>query len=139
VSDTATGYVLWAIRSGLSGADAGFTSDVNGDRIANGMAFLLGAADAQADATPLLPTGAMDGAYLVFRFRRADSASYLDTTVDYGMDLVSWAPAVDGVDGVEIREIDDGYAPGIDRVDVRFPSALAVYGSLFARLVVQGS
>jgi hypothetical protein len=43
---------------------------------------------------------------------------------------------VDGEKGITIMVTDDHFGPGTDRVVVAIPTALAVEGALFARLVV---
>ena len=36
-------------------------------------------------------------------------------------DLESWAGVIDGANGATMNRIDDGYGPGIDRIDVVVP------------------
>jgi len=67
-------------------------------------------------------------------FRRREDAWYLPPQCQYGADLTTWTTAQDGVQNVSIAETADGFAPGIDRIEVRIPKALAPSGRLFARL-----
>ncbi len=70
-SVTGTGQTAYAAWSG--GLD--FEVDTNGDGIGNGMAFLLGAADPDADATGLLPTVSESGGDLVLSFSMLNAAN----------------------------------------------------------------
>lgn len=77
--------------------------------------------------------------YLVFTYRRTTAAADdPNTTIDvtYGSDLNGWLTATDGVDGVVIVEIEDGFGGDLDQVNVYLPTSLAVGGKLFARLDV---
>ena len=57
--------------------------------------------------------------------------------MEYDTDLIGeFTPAIDGVEGVTINVIDDGFEAGIDQVEVFLPDSLAVDGRLFARLTV---
>ena len=40
---------------------------------------------------------------------------------EYGNIVDSWTPASNGVNGVQITVIDDGFGPGVDRVEVKIP------------------
>lgn len=63
-------YDTWATGGEL------FDDDENGDGVANGVAFLLGAADPNADATGLLPTVSEDGSGgLVLTFSMLNAAN----------------------------------------------------------------
>jgi autotransporter-associated beta strand protein len=136
VQATPTPYDLWVAASNLTGPEAALEADPNGDRVSNGIAFVLGAASALEDSSALLPTAELKGARYEFVFRRVDQASALRAVVQYGTGLESWASAEDGVKGVAIMVTDDHFGPGIDRVVVAMPTALAMEGTLFARLVV---
>jgi hypothetical protein len=136
VQTTPTPYDLWVAASNLTGPEAALEADPNGDRVSNGIAFVLGAASAFEDSSPLLPTAELKGARYEFIFRRVDQASALRAVVQYGTGLDRWASAEDGVKGVTIMVTDDHFGPGIDRVVVAMPTELAVEGTLFARLVV---
>ena len=126
-------YDDWAIDKGLSGADAEFTGDSDNDGIPNGIEFVLGT-NPRIASTSEAPTLAIDEDSLTFTFRRAAEAAYLGAVVQYGPGLGDWSHARHGVDGVEIVEIPDGFAPGIDRVEVTLPRNLATGKSFFTRL-----
>ncbi len=136
VQATPTPYDLWVAASNLSGPEAALEADPNGDRVSNGIAFVLGSASALEDSSALLPIAVLKGACYEFIFRRVDQASALRAVVQYGTGLDSWASAVDGEKGITIMVTDDHFGPGTDRVVVAIPTALAVEGALFARLVV---
>jgi hypothetical protein len=134
----ANNYALWAQASGLSGADALFTSDSNTDGIANGLAYFLGAADAHASAFGLLPTASLvsEGGsdYLEFVHRRMHAAAGLASVVAHSENFTSWTTAEHGVDGVTITVTDDGFGPGIDRIVTRIPAAGR--RQIFARVTI---
>ena len=135
-------YDTWA-------GSAVFGDDANGDGVDNGLAWSLGALNANADATDLLPTYdyTTDPAYIICTFRRSDEAeAHADTTmiVQYGTTLGSagWVTAMHDGSNVIITETDNHYSttPGIDRVVVKLKrSTLASGGKLFARLRVEQS
>ena len=131
-------YDDWVqVISGLSGPEAEFHADANGDTVPNGLAFVLGASDAHTDARELLPTWSVLPGEVVIAFRRSDDANVTVTSaVEYATDLEAWTIAAGGTDGVSITVDDDFYEPGIDRVEVRLPDSLATAGSLFVRLRV---
>ncbi|MBN8459584.1 MAG: hypothetical protein J0M04_17275 [Verrucomicrobia bacterium] len=136
-------YDAWAESKGLTGGDAGFNADPDGDGIPNGIEFVIGGepnpANPAWDSRALLPTMVLDETYLRFVFRRSQvSATYLPTC-HYSGDLTAWTLAEDDTNGVDILETPNGFSPGIDRVEVLIPRALATSGRLFARLQVEDS
>ena len=134
-SDAGTFYQYWTAQSGISGANADLDADANSDGVPNGIAFVLGAANANADALSLLPMGTIgSGNDFIFTYRQADIAAHLDPFAEYAADLLLWERATDGDDGVEILIMDDGFGPGIDRVQVTIPDSLAPDGRIFGRV-----
>jgi len=133
-------YANWA--AGFPGlADTAPDLDFDGDGLATGLEWVLGGDPTIADAAAIAPTydNATDPDDFLFVFRRtADSANDpgTTTTVEYGSDLLGWTPAEDGVNGIIIDEELDFFDPGIDRVTVAIPHALATSGKLFVRLKV---
>lgn len=128
----ASPYLAW---SGGPAADV----DTNGDGVENGVAWALGAANPNVNATGLLPTldNTTDPTYLIFEFDRSDAA-FADPntaiTVEYGSTLAGWTTAVDDNDNVDII-----VTPGTpsDTVQVKLKrSSLSSAGKLFARLKV---
>ncbi len=111
--------------------------DTNGDGVSNGVAWVLGAADPNANAIGLLPTldNTSDPTYVRFVFNRSDAAAADPNTaisVEYGTTLAGWTTAVDDNDNVEI-EVTNG-SPN-DTVVVKLKrSTLAPTGRIFARL-----
>ncbi len=118
-------YDLWAQASGLTGLDAYFDQDPNEDNLPNGLAFYLGAANAQADANDLFPewgTIVIDEVeYVNVVFPRIDAANDLAAEVRHSTDLDVWHLAQHGVNGVIVLEIIDGIGVGIDEIIVRIP------------------
>ena len=78
-----TPYELWA------GPGVLFDGDENGDGVSNGLAFLLGAADPDADALGLLPSVTETAGGLVMTFDMLDAASRGTATlsVEHSSDL----------------------------------------------------
>jgi len=131
-------YADWAQTiSGLTGPEAAFEADANEDGVANGLAFLLGAENATADARGLLPTWSVLPDEVVMTFRRSDDAApTVQSAVEYSTTLDGWTAAMDGAPGVTVTADDDFFEPGIDRVEVRLSKTLAPDGLLFLRLKV---
>ena len=132
-------YSDWAgTISGLSGPEAAFEADANGDGIANGLAFLLGAQDANTSAGELLPTWSTTPGRTILSFRRSDdAATTIRSAVEYSTTLQSWTTAVDSARGVIITVDDDFYEPGTDRVNVSISNTLVDSDTLFLRLRAQ--
>jgi autotransporter-associated beta strand protein len=117
---------------------APFDADANNDGVDNGMAWVLGAADKDANAIALLPTldNTTDPDFFIFTYRRDDDANTDPNTtikVEYGSNLAGWTSAVAGAD-IIITPTDEGAGAGIDLVQVKIRRTLAVGGKLFARL-----
>ncbi|MBN8458675.1 MAG: autotransporter-associated beta strand repeat-containing protein [Verrucomicrobia bacterium] len=135
-----TPYGNWETANGIAGAGA--TADSDGDGIANGIEFVIGGdpSGPGSASNALMPTVTTDATYLNFVFRRSDVSAEYHPFVQYGTDLTGWTAAQNGTNGVIITEENDPFPgePGIDRVTVRIPRALAAPGSqLFARLRVE--
>jgi hypothetical protein len=127
---TTAAYEIWAEGSA-------FEDDDNGDGLANGLAWFLGAAHSAENAVPRLPTfdNAADPDYFIFTHRRNDSAAAAGAigTVRYGSDLDGWTTAVHDGNNVIIQVSDE--SPD-DIVEVKIRRSLATGGRLFARLEV---
>jgi hypothetical protein len=126
------GYTSWA-----GAGDNAFDADANNDGVDNGMAWVLGAANKEANAyspTSLLPTlDNTDPTYFIFNYNRIKSCPDTTIKVQYCSDLASWFDAVAGADII----INTGSGAGTtDPVEVKIKRTLAVGGKLFARLNV---
>ncbi|MGL4400814.1 MAG: hypothetical protein ACRCXD_13160 [Luteolibacter sp.] len=129
-------YADWSTNTHqLSGLDASFSTDVDGDGIANGLEFIFGGNPKLSD-TEKLPSIAVETDALVFTFRRVTSASYLDPYAEYGSTLQGWTRARHGTDGIVISERANAAAAGMDLVDIRIPLSLASGSRMFVRLAV---
>lgn len=137
IPEPPTAYEIWIGESAVSQADAAVGADPNGDGVPNGVAFVSGAPGAWANASPLLPAAVRADGDVVFTFRRVADTGGLAVEVEYGEDLATWRTCEDGKDGVVVAETPDGFAPGIDRVEVRIPAPFATGRHLFVRLVVR--
>ena len=128
-------------RYGAWSGAAPSAADTNSDGIANGLAWVLGAANPTANATALLPTFdcVSDPNYFIYTYSRSDKANTDPNTtiaVQYGSDLSGWTTAMhDGIN-IIITATNDGAGAGIDSVQVKFKRTLAVGGKLFGRLNV---
>lgn len=85
-----------------SGGSA-FDADSNGDGVINGLAFLLGASDKDANALGLLPVASSSGANLVLTFsmRNATNRGSATLSIQHSRDLDMWTtvPVPDAVAG----------------------------------------
>lgn len=133
---TATFSILsYASWSGSAGAGA----DANNDGIENGLAWVLGASGVSENSRSLLPVqdNDSDPDYLVFTYRR-NAAAHFDPnttiTMEYGSSLTSWNTAVEDGTNVLISEVRNGYAAGVDKVEVKIKKSLATDDKLFTRL-----
>ncbi|MEO8613763.1 MAG: hypothetical protein ABI600_01370 [Luteolibacter sp.] len=136
-----TPYLAWAYSNGLRGADADFNSDPDADGIANGVEFVIGGepnpSNSGSNSTDLLPVITLDETYLRVIYRRNDAALYLAPGIEYDADLGGlWTTALQGVNGVSISIMNDGFGDNIDHVEVLIPRANEVDGKLFAHLKV---
>ncbi|MBK1882516.1 autotransporter-associated beta strand repeat-containing protein [Luteolibacter pohnpeiensis] len=126
-----TGYETFIAGTSLTGDDAAEDADPDGDGIVNLLEFIF-ASDPETSGTSEAPTAETNEAGdLVFSFRRASTAAYLNPEVEYSTTLDGdWTAASIAETTVET----DGFASGVDKVTVTLPASLAIDGKLFARL-----
>ena len=141
VTSGTPGFPLWIASTGLTGPDAAANADPDHDGLPNLIEFILGGqpnpANPSADSSALAPTITLEASYLVFTYRRSDLASSapgISIRVEHGSSLTSWNQAIHGQNGVIITTSDDGFVPGIDRVEVRIPRPTSGSPPWFARL-----
>jgi fibronectin-binding autotransporter adhesin len=134
VSGTAqTPYDAWS-------GGAGFDVDTNGDGVDNGLAFLLGAANPNADALGLLPEVTEDNGNLVLNFSMLNAAARgtASLSIEHSSDLGigdAWEAAlVPDVDNTVNDVVFDITGSGPLGVEATIPSSKAVAGKLFGRL-----
>ncbi len=130
-------------------AIVGSDADPDNDSIPNSVEMVIGGDPKDGMDVALLPTielvtdpaGLPAGNWVLFTYRRTDLAvaAGLGIAGEYGIDLVNWAEAQNGVNGVVILE-DDDYASfdppataPTDRVRIYAPQVLQ---TLFGRLKV---
>lgn len=135
-------YEAWA-------GGAAFDADANGDGIANGLAWLLGAADPSANATGLVPVPTHQAGKLVMTFRCLKTANRGGAVlkVQYSKDLGQtdfWAghqavvPDADGTVGSVFFDISaDANAALINVRAEILASEASASGKLFGRLVAE--
>lgn len=133
-----TGFQIWAGSHGLTGADADFAADPDGDGISNGIEFVIGGepnpAAPDTDSNAGLPLATRAGGDFVFTFTRTHSSAYLNPFVEFSSDLQSpWITATDPENaGISITP-----DTAVDVISVAIP-----YGMnprLFARLRVEAA
>ena len=119
-------YTAWA-------DGASFIGDANNDGVQNGIAWVLGSADPDANAIGLLPAMEQDGGQWVFEYDRNDDSLPPATiqVVQYGSDLSGWTDMTIPATSSGAVTITPG-TPA-DRVRVVIPN---VGGKAFARLKV---
>ena len=132
IADDTTITVQTTYESWSGGA--AFNADANNDGVANGLAWILGAANANSAVN--LPTlNNTDPTYLIFTFTRRDEANNapgITIIAQYGNSLGGWTNAVDDNANVKIETTDGSPS---DTVTVKLKrSTLAPGGRLFARL-----
>jgi hypothetical protein len=139
VGSASSPYAIWA------GAGVLFDGDKNGDGVANGLAFLLGAANPDANALDLLPAATRDGGgglVLTFSMLNAASRGTATLSVEHSSDLGiadAWVPALvpgapfSGSVGTVNFEVTAG-AGNLNDVVATIPLTEAAGGKLFGRL-----
>jgi hypothetical protein len=127
---TGSPYSTWA-----SGGEL-FTDDDNGDGVANGLAWILGASGPGVNALNKLPTVSYPSGFLQLDFTRENPYAPAKLYVEYGNDLVGWTklelPASSGTIGGDIEMTVTAGPP--DAVTVKIPTSHAAGGKLFGRL-----
>jgi autotransporter-associated beta strand protein len=135
-------YDAWA-------GGAAFDADANNDGIANGLAWLLGAADPSANATGLTPVATHQAGKLIMTFRALKTANRggVVLKVQYSNDLGltdPWAgnqavvPDVDGTVGSVFFDISPNADPNLINVRAEIQASEAsANGQLFGRLMAE--
>lgn len=128
------GYAEWS-------GGAPFDADANGDGVENGLAWLLGAANPNANAVGLLPTVTQSGNNLVLKFNCLNAAKRAGATlnVEHSSDLgltdpweAALMPESDGTVNDLVFDITAG--DPLNAVEVTIPASKASGGKLFGRL-----
>jgi fibronectin-binding autotransporter adhesin len=133
-----SGFQLWMIEKGLTGNDAAFSADPDGDGVPNGIEFILGRDPRPGYPDPHFPNEnnpEIDATHFIFTHRRTHASRYLPTVVQYNSDLgPAWNNAQQGLNGVIVTVSENFHGTGIDKVETRIPRALASDGRIFLRL-----
>jgi hypothetical protein len=114
--------------------------DTNGDGISNGLAFLLSAANPNANALGLLPEVTEDNGNLVLNFSmlnaaaRGTAALSIEHSSDLGIGDAWEAALVPDVDNTINDVVFDIEGRGPLDMEATIPSSKAVAGKLFGRL-----
>ena len=95
---TTSPYDTWTSSKGLTGEDADFDADPDGDGLANGLEFILGGepnpANPDASSLALLPVLADEGDSVTFTFTRSHESSDIEPIVEFNADLgIEWTVA----------------------------------------------
>lgn len=140
-----TGFAAWIdgfFPGETDPAIVGPAADPNGDGVANSLVYLFGGDPKDGNNQTLLPTATLatnpggpvpNGNYLVFTYRR-DATAQVTAAVEHSTTLAApWTTAANDVDGVVVVATANGYASGIDKVEVFIPRSGA---RMFGRLSV---
>ncbi|MCH7227084.1 Ig-like domain-containing protein [Haloferula sp. A504] len=145
---TATGtptepFDVWADSGTLPGTVT-FEGDLNGDGVQDGIAFLLGVANPDDDATGALPTVSEDGSgglQMTFDCLPVADRGTAKLYVQHSSDLSTWTPSPTGVEvpdtsGGPTSNVTFSVAAGspLNTVTATIDSGAAAGGKLFGRL-----
>ncbi|MFC7338710.1 beta strand repeat-containing protein [Haloferula chungangensis] len=123
-----TAFQIWA------GGEL-FDEDSNDDGVDNGIAWILGAADPNADAVSLLPAPVVSGGEMSMSFPVVDAIAPARLFIEYSNDLGATAPwnsvEVPATSGT-VYDVVFVIAPG--SVSFTIPASKSVDGKLFSRL-----
>ena len=141
VTVTLDAYKTWAAQNNISGAAAAFDADPNKDGVSNGLAWVLGATNPNANNNALLPKPAASvSGGLTLTFKRLEASIGTTTLVlQYATSLAAGGNWIDvpitqtggSYSGVVVT-VNEGSTP--DSVSVNIPAIKAVGGKLFSRL-----
>ena len=128
----ASPYSTWA-------GGAVFDADDNGDGVANGLAWILGATDPNVNSTGLLPAAGESAGGLTMHFLRVADLGSATLSVEYSSDLgqtdpwhAAVIPATSGTFGGDLNATIILGDP--DDVTLTIPAAHAAGGQLYGRL-----
>jgi len=133
---TVTPYETWS-------GGAPFVGDANNDGVSNGLAWILGADDPNANALNKLPTVSTPAGYLQLAFTRENPYTPAKLYVEYGNNLSGWTKMEIPVLSTGLHTIGGDIevvvnapgSPSPDTIQVRIPTTHAGgSGKLFARL-----
>ena len=139
VTVTLDAYKTWAAQNGLSGTPAAFTADSNNDGVSNGMAWVLGATNPNANNNGLLPkpTASASGG-LTLTFNRLEaSIGVTNLVLQYATSPAGpWTDVpitqTGGTYSGVVVSVNEGNTP--DAVSVNIPASKTTTGKLFSRL-----
>ena len=135
ITTVQTQYAAWA------GGASSFGDDANGDGVVNGLAWVLGAADSNANANALLPTLSTAEDNMIFTFKRNQQSINPNTAVaiEVGSTLGSWPDvyavgATTAASAAGVTVVKDSPVAGIDTITLSVPQSESPIR--FARLKV---
>jgi hypothetical protein len=111
VAEVANNFASWAADNGLSGTDASFTADPDGDGIPNGLESFLGTLPSTMSSAMSNIAKTSNGISLSHS-RNSDLASDITASYQWSTDLSTWSASGETVNGTTVTITTDDSVPG---------------------------
>ncbi|MDA0848535.1 MAG: hypothetical protein O2827_02110 [Verrucomicrobia bacterium] len=111
VTEVANNFASWATDNGLSGADAAFSADPDGDGIPNGLESFLGTLPGSSSAAMSNIAKTTNGISMSHS-RNSDLASDITASYQWSTDLSTWSASGETVNGTTVTITTDDSVPG---------------------------
>jgi len=111
VTEVANDFASWAADNGLSGSDAAFTADPDGDGVPNGLESFLGTLPGTSSATMSNIAKTTNGISMSHS-RNSDLASDITASYQWSTDLSTWSASGETVNGTTVTITTDDSVPG---------------------------
>ena len=107
----ANDFASWAADNGLSGSDAAFTADPDGDGVPNGLESFLGTLPGTSSAAMSNIAKTTNGISMSHS-RNSDLASDITASYQWSTDLSTWSASGETVNGTTVTITTDDSVPG---------------------------
>lgn len=111
VTEVANDFASWAADNGLSGSDAVFTADPDGDGVPNGLESFLGTLPGTSSAAMSNIAKTTNGISMSHS-RNSDLASDITASYQWSTDLSTWSASGETVNGTTVTITTDDSVPG---------------------------